>query len=282
MIPQPKAPRGCYWRGDTLWGSVRIGVRRIRWSLHTSDPAGARARRAKMKERLISDARYGGDVRLPRHVIRKPIKDGLWSYFFKMPPWARAAGCPVKSEALGSNYAAVLARVEVLLPAFDEWRTGHKEAPRRTKPRGRKQLYVLRANGSTRFARLPQPPMPKRASAAPSVAEGFRPEVNTMRGGRACTSQQIGDAARDRRRGIDEGYRPGRKPFEALEQQRIVRAGEHDRVGAASAGIDEAGRNLARDQIVRNRRAIELVLREAREPRGAGPARHRCRWRSRE
>jgi hypothetical protein len=48
-----------------------------------------------------------------------------------------------------------------------------------------------------------------------------------------------------------------------------MRAGEHDRVGAPAAGIDEARRNLARDQIIRNRRPIELLLRETREPRRA-------------
>ena len=42
-----------------------------------------------------------------------------------MPTWARKAGCPVKNEALGTDYDAAVERAEnVLLPAFDSWRTG--------------------------------------------------------------------------------------------------------------------------------------------------------------
>src|SRR5262249_2700168 len=78
---------------------------------------------------------------------------------------------------------------------------------------------------------------------------------------------QIGDPARDRGRGIDEGHRPGREPLQAVEQQRIVRAGEHDGVGAPPISIDKTGRDLLRDQIVGDGRATELGLCEAREPR---------------
>jgi hypothetical protein len=61
---------------------------------------------------------------LPRYVLRKPIKSG-WGYFFNVPTWARKAGCPVGSEALGTDYAAAVRRAEsVLLAAFDEWRGG--------------------------------------------------------------------------------------------------------------------------------------------------------------
>src|SRR5262249_57464293 len=78
-----------------------------------------------------------------------------------------------------------------------------------------------------------------------------------------------GAPPRDRGRGIDEGPRPGREPLQALEQQRIVSAGEHDGVGAPPAGIDETGRDLLRDQIIGDGRATELGLREARKPRRA-------------
>ena len=61
---------------------------------------------------------------LPRYVLRKPLK-GSWGYFFNVPMWARQAGCPVSNEALGTDYAAAVQRAEtVLLPAFDDWRTG--------------------------------------------------------------------------------------------------------------------------------------------------------------
>src|SRR5580692_7601019 len=61
-------------------------------------------------------------LRLPRYTVRKPLK-GAWGYFFHIPGWARAAGCPVKNEPLGTDYATAVQRAEmVLLPAFDAWR----------------------------------------------------------------------------------------------------------------------------------------------------------------
>ena len=63
-------------------------------------------------------------LRLPRYVERKPLKGG-WGYFFNVPTWARKGGCPVRNEALGLDYDAAVARAEtVLLPAFDDWRSG--------------------------------------------------------------------------------------------------------------------------------------------------------------
>lgn len=60
---------------------------------------------------------------LPRYVIRKPMKSG-WGHFFNVPTWARKAGCPVKNEALGTDYDTAVRRAEkVLLPAFDLWLT---------------------------------------------------------------------------------------------------------------------------------------------------------------
>jgi hypothetical protein len=66
---------------------------------------------------------------LPRYVLRKPRKGG-WGYFFNPPSWARAAGCPLHNEPLGSDYAAAVQRAEtVLLPAFDAWRGGGDAGP---------------------------------------------------------------------------------------------------------------------------------------------------------
>lgn len=60
---------------------------------------------------------------LPRYVQRRPLKGGGWAYFFNPPSWARKAGCPVRAEALGTDYAAAVERAEcMLLPAFDAWR----------------------------------------------------------------------------------------------------------------------------------------------------------------
>src|SRR5512132_607349 len=63
---------------------------------------------------------------LPRYVLRKPLKDGgAWGYFFNLPTWARKAGCPVQNEALGTDYQAAVQRAEnILLEAFDAWRSG--------------------------------------------------------------------------------------------------------------------------------------------------------------
>jgi hypothetical protein len=61
---------------------------------------------------------------LPRYVLRKPLRTGKWAYYFNVPMWARKAGCPVKNESLGSDYAAARDRAEtVLLPIFDSWRS---------------------------------------------------------------------------------------------------------------------------------------------------------------
>jgi hypothetical protein len=62
---------------------------------------------------------------LPRYVIRKPLKNGQWAHLFNVPMWARATGCPVKNEPLGTDYESAVKRAEtVLLKAFDSWRTG--------------------------------------------------------------------------------------------------------------------------------------------------------------
>jgi hypothetical protein len=63
-------------------------------------------------------------LKLPRYCRRKPLKNGRWAYFFEPPTWARKQGCQLEAEALGQNYDAAISRAEnVLLPAFDSWRT---------------------------------------------------------------------------------------------------------------------------------------------------------------
>jgi integrase/recombinase XerD len=59
MAGRPKAPRGCYWRGTTLYGRVTLGSEDIRWSLETDDPAVARQRRQAGKAKLVAAARFG-------------------------------------------------------------------------------------------------------------------------------------------------------------------------------------------------------------------------------
>jgi hypothetical protein len=68
---------------------------------------------------------------LPDYTRRKPLAGGRWGYYFTPPTWALGpkegddrGPCPVGCEALGTDYAAAVARVEsVLLPLFDSWRT---------------------------------------------------------------------------------------------------------------------------------------------------------------
>ena len=48
--PRPKAPLGCYWRGDVLWAQARVRDKRFAWTLRTADPAIAVERReARLK-----------------------------------------------------------------------------------------------------------------------------------------------------------------------------------------------------------------------------------------
>jgi hypothetical protein len=62
---------------------------------------------------------------LPRHMIRKPLKRGVWAYFFNISTKARKAGCPMHNEPLGTDYEAACSRVEtILLPVFDAWLNG--------------------------------------------------------------------------------------------------------------------------------------------------------------
>lgn len=61
---------------------------------------------------------------LPRYVERKPVSAG-WAHYWHTPKWAKDADCPIDNEALGLDYAAAVKRAEeILLPAFDAWRTG--------------------------------------------------------------------------------------------------------------------------------------------------------------
>jgi hypothetical protein len=61
---------------------------------------------------------------LPRYVERKPTGAG-WAHYWHIPKWAKDSGCPIDSEPLGLDYAAAVKRAEeVLLPAFDAWRSG--------------------------------------------------------------------------------------------------------------------------------------------------------------
>jgi hypothetical protein len=60
----------------------------------------------------------------PRYMEPKTVV-GTIRYFWNAPTWARQKGCPIKSEALGSDFAVAKARCdEVLNPILDSFRTG--------------------------------------------------------------------------------------------------------------------------------------------------------------
>lgn len=60
--PKRKAPPGCYWRGDVLWGRITYRNREFRRSLETDHAGTARSRRAALKASIVATA-YG-DARL--------------------------------------------------------------------------------------------------------------------------------------------------------------------------------------------------------------------------
>ncbi|MET4231212.1 hypothetical protein ABIB83_003366 [Bradyrhizobium sp. I1.8.5] len=61
---------------------------------------------------------------LPRYCRRKILANNRIAYYFEPPTWARRQGCGLGPEALGSDYASAVERVDkVLLPAFESWRS---------------------------------------------------------------------------------------------------------------------------------------------------------------
>lgn len=59
MPEKRKAPKGCYWRGDTLWGRITVQNREIRFSLRTDDAKVAEGRRKARHDREIAAAHFG-------------------------------------------------------------------------------------------------------------------------------------------------------------------------------------------------------------------------------
>lgn len=63
-MPKRKSPANTYWRGDVLWGRLKVKGRKHRWSLRTSDPAVAASRVKAERTRLIAATHYGDDRKL--------------------------------------------------------------------------------------------------------------------------------------------------------------------------------------------------------------------------
>jgi integrase len=95
---------------------------------------------------------------LPRYVIRLWSKrSGAWVYYFNLPHWARAAGCPVGNETLGADHGEAVRRAEtVLLPTFDSWRgggaTSAEDAPSKA---GTLDWLFSQYRADRRFTKLP-------------------------------------------------------------------------------------------------------------------------------
>ncbi len=81
-------------------------------------------------------------------------------------------------------------------------------------------------------------------------------------------AHEIGGAPCDRRRRIDPVHRPRRQRGEAVQQQRIVGAGQHHGVGARGA-VDEARRNLGGDGGIADGVAVQCRFRQGRQVGGA-------------
>lgn len=59
----------------------------------------------------------------PKLMVTRRLASGQTAYYWVPPTWAVKAGCLVRSEALGTDYAAAKARCDdVLNPQFDAWR----------------------------------------------------------------------------------------------------------------------------------------------------------------
>lgn len=70
-----KAPAGCYWRGNTLWGRVTFRGQEFRRSLDTDDAKIAKSRRAALKAGLLS-AKHG-DAKVTFAQVLEAWKDWI-------------------------------------------------------------------------------------------------------------------------------------------------------------------------------------------------------------
>jgi integrase/recombinase XerD len=102
---RPKAPSGCFWKGNTLYGRYRpAGAKAIKWSLQTSDPAVARQRYEAGKAKIIGELRFGERTR---------------SYDEVVEAWTGHIESAVESETLSAKtatrYACSLEQLEPYL-----------------------------------------------------------------------------------------------------------------------------------------------------------------------
>jgi hypothetical protein len=91
-------------------------------------------------------------------VIRRWSKrNTVWVYLWNLPGWARAAGCPIANERLGTDYNETVKRAEtVLLPAFDAWRGGEPTAEQDAPAKGGTLDWLFgEYRASRKYTKLP-------------------------------------------------------------------------------------------------------------------------------
>ncbi|QUS39515.1 hypothetical protein RPMA_12235 [Tardiphaga alba] len=65
-------------------------------------------------------------VELPRYVIPKKLAAGKVAYYFNVPTRYRKLNCTVPNEPLGTDFAVMMKRAEMLNGLFDEWDLARK------------------------------------------------------------------------------------------------------------------------------------------------------------
>lgn len=64
-----KPPKGCFWRGTTLWGRIQVGGKDHKWSLRTDDHETAKRRFKIERDRQISAYHFGDHRKLFAEVV---------------------------------------------------------------------------------------------------------------------------------------------------------------------------------------------------------------------
>jgi integrase/recombinase XerD len=65
-VTKKKAPAGCYWRGNTLWGQCQVKRQQFRYTLRTDDPVIAAKRQKAFKDAKIAELHFGeGNAKAP-------------------------------------------------------------------------------------------------------------------------------------------------------------------------------------------------------------------------
>lgn len=68
-------------------------------------------------------------VKLPRHVIYKPLASGQIAYYYNVPSRYRPMNCPISNEPLGTDYGLACKRAATINGLFDEWEDARRGLP---------------------------------------------------------------------------------------------------------------------------------------------------------